>query len=144
MNPAPLAVTAGNAARVYGAVNPAFTGKVIGAVNGDTFTETFTTTATASSIVGSYSIVPVVSGAALANYTVTKTNGTLAITQAGTSTSFALSNQNLTLTASVVSLTSGTPTGNVSFLGGQTLIGTGALTNRVASYTATSVLLRMF
>jgi hypothetical protein len=86
--------------------------------------------------VGSYSIVPAVAGANLADYTVVPTNGTLTVTQAGTATTFALSNSNLTLTASVQSLTSGTPTGTVGFYEGQTLVGTGTLANGAASYTA--------
>jgi hypothetical protein len=82
--------------------------------------------------------VPAVTGANLADYTVTPTNGALTITQAGTATTFALSNSNLTLTATVLSLTSGTPTGTVGFYEGQTLVGTGTLTNGVASYAATT------
>jgi hypothetical protein len=57
---------------------------------------------------------------------------------AGTTTTFALSNQNLTLTATVAPATSGVPTGTVSFFEGQTVVGTGTLSNGVASYTATS------
>jgi hypothetical protein len=63
------------------------------------------------------------------------TNGALTITQAGTATTFALSNSNLTLTATVLSLTSGTPTGNVAFYQGQTLVGTGTLANGTATFT---------
>jgi len=138
VNKAPLAIGVNNAARVVGAANPIFTGTVAGAVNGDTFTESFSTAATAASIVGSYPIVPSVSGINLADYSVTPTNGALTISQAGTSTTFALSNSNLTLTANVVSLTSGTPTGSVGFYEGQTLVGTGTLTNGVATYTTAS------
>ena len=60
-----LTVTANNAARAYDAANPAFSGTVKGAVNGDTFTESFTTAATTTSKVGSYPIVPSVTGANL-------------------------------------------------------------------------------
>lgn len=91
---------------------------VTGAVNGDALTETFSTTATIASLVGSYPIVPSVTGGNLGNYNIAATNGTLTISQAGTATTFALSNQNLTLTALVVSLTSGTPTGMVAFYEG--------------------------
>lgn len=138
INKAPLAITANSVARVFGAVNPAFSGTVNGAVNGDAFTESFATTATPASIVGSYPIMPSVAGANLANYAVTPSNGALTIAQAGTSTTFALSNSNLTLTATVASLTSGTPSGSVGFYEGQTLIGTSTLSNGIASFTATT------
>jgi hypothetical protein len=57
---------------------------------------------------------------------------------ANTTTSFVLSNGNLTFTATVASATGGIPTGSVSFYAGQTLLGMGTLTNGVASYTATA------
>jgi hypothetical protein len=136
--PAALAIVANNAARVFGAANPAFTGTISGAVDGDTFTETFATAATAASIVGSYPITPSVTGANLADYTVTATPGALTVTQAGSSTTLALSNGNETFTATVASLTSGTPTGTVSFYEGQTAVGTGTLSGGVATYTASS------
>ncbi len=77
-----LNVAANNATRTYGAANPAFTSTITGALNGDTFTITYTTTATATSPVGTYPIVPTVSGAAAGNYTVTTTNGVLTVTPA--------------------------------------------------------------
>ncbi len=140
VTPAPLTVSANNAARVFGAANPEFTGTIAGAVKGDSFTETFSTTATTSSIVGTYPITPAVSGPALANYTVSLVNGALTISQAGTSTKFALSNDNLTLTGTVSSLTSGTPTGSVNFLSGETPIGNAPLVNGSATLTVSSVL----
>ena len=79
---AALTIKANNASRTYGAANPSFTGTVTGAVNGDTFTESFSTTATSASPVGTYAIVPSVTGANLANYTLTTINGTLTITHA--------------------------------------------------------------
>ncbi|MBB5062877.1 FG-GAP-like repeat-containing protein [Granulicella mallensis] len=57
---------------------------------------------------------------------------------ANTTTSFVLSDGNLTFTATVASATGGIPTGSVSFYAGQTLLGMGTLTNGVASYTATA------
>ncbi|MGC2216027.1 MAG: MBG domain-containing protein [Silvibacterium sp.] len=77
-----LTVTAANATRTYGLPNPALTATVSGAVTGETFTATATTTATLASTVGTYPIVPSVSGTDLADYTVTKINGTLTVTQA--------------------------------------------------------------
>jgi hypothetical protein len=138
VNKATLAIAASNAARVFGAGNPTFTGTVTGGVNGDTFAETFSTAATPASTVGVYPIVPSVTGTNLGNYTVAANNGVLTISQAGTATTFALSNQNLTLTATVAPLISGVPTGSVSFYEGQTLVGTGTLSNGTASYTASS------
>ncbi len=78
--PAPLKVTANSTKKIHGARNPTFTGKVTGAVGKDKFTESFTTTATTTSKVGTYPIVPSVSGARLSNYIVTRVNGTLTIT----------------------------------------------------------------
>jgi sugar lactone lactonase YvrE len=120
--PAALTVTASNVTRPYGAANPALTGTVAGARFSDSFTQTLTTAATISSPTGSYAIVPSVAGSALSNYTVSVVNGTLSVTQAGTSTTVALSataanpNQTVTLLATVVSSTSGTPTGTVTFM----------------------------
>jgi hypothetical protein len=138
VNKAGLVIAANNTARVFGAVNPVFSGTVSGAVNGDTFMESFATSATPASIVGSYPVTPSVAGANLADYSVTPTNGALTVTQAGTATTFALSNSDLTMTATVLSLTSGTPTGNVAFYQGQTLVGTGTLANGTATFTTAS------
>ncbi len=79
---AALSVAANNASRTYGAANPAFTGEVSGASNGDTFTETFTTSATPQSPVGVYPIVPAVTGAALANYSTSPISGQLTVAPA--------------------------------------------------------------
>ena len=76
---APLNVAVNNATRAYGAPNPTFTSNITGAQNGDTFSITYATTATVASAPGTYPIVPTVSGAALSNYTLTATNGTLTI-----------------------------------------------------------------
>ncbi len=138
VNKAALTIAANSFSRVYGTANPAFMGTVSGAVAGDTFTESFSTTATLGSIVGNYPIVPSVSGANLSNYTVAATSGSLAVSQAGTATTFALSNSNLTLTAMISALNSGMPTGTVAFYEGQTLVGTGTIVNGLASYTAAS------
>jgi hypothetical protein len=73
-------VAANNATRNYGATDPTFTCTVSGALNGDNFTITYTTTETTTSPIGTYTIIPSVSGAAVANYsTITTTNGTLTI-----------------------------------------------------------------
>ncbi len=140
-----LTVKADDASRVYGTANPAFTGSVTGAVNGDTFTESFSTVATISSKVGDYPIVPSVKGTNLANYAVTTQNGTLTITQAETKTSVSPSSsslnpgQSVTLTAKVVSATTGTPTGSVDFYEGTTLLGTGTLASGTATFSTSSL-----
>ena len=136
VNKAPLTISANSGTRVYGLPNPTFTGSIAGAVNGDVLTESFTTTATAMSNVATYPIIPGVTGAAVNNYAQAPTNGTLTITQAGTTTSLAALNENLTFTATVASLTTGVPTGIVGFYQGQTLVGTGPLINGSAAYTA--------
>jgi hypothetical protein len=126
-----LTVTANNASRVYGAANPTFNGTVTGAQNGDTFTESFSTTATTSSNVGSYAILPSVTGTNLGNYTENIDNGTLTVTAAQTTTTLnapgtATFGGNVTLTATVTS-TAGMPGGTVTFSSGTTVLGTGTL-----------------
>ena len=78
---ATLTVTANSASRPYNTANPAFTGTITGAVNGDIFTESFSTTAITTSPVGSYPITPTAAGTNLGNYTVVTTPGTLSVTQ---------------------------------------------------------------
>jgi MBG domain (YGX type)/Bacterial Ig-like domain (group 3)/PQQ enzyme repeat len=131
VTPATLTVTANNATRVYAAANPAFSGTVTGAVGSDTFSESFSSSATATSNIGTYPIVPSVTGAQVANYTVTAVNGTLTVTSAATTTTIsapasATFGANVTLTAAVAS-TVGTPAGTVTFFAGSTSLGTGTL-----------------
>ncbi|GGA80048.1 hypothetical protein GCM10011507_34120 [Edaphobacter acidisoli] len=143
-----LLVVANNASRVYGAGNPVFTGAVTGAANGDTFTESYTTTATQSSGIGSYAIVPSVTGANLSDYTVSATNGTLTITQASSATvltagaSSAAPGQPVTLTATVKDASAnstGTPSGAVTFFDGTTQLGAATLSGGVAVYSTTAL-----
>jgi hypothetical protein len=81
VTPAPLAVTAANASKLYGAPVPPLTGSIVGIKNGDNITATYATTATQSSPVGTYPIVPTLvdPDSKLGNYTVTSINGTLTI-----------------------------------------------------------------
>lgn len=142
---ATLTLAANNATKVYGTANPAFSGSISGQQSGDTFTESFSTAATLSSPVGSYAIVPAAAGANLADYTVAITNGTLSVTKANTTTALKLSStsitpgQSLTLSAQVVSVTTGTPSGAVSFYDGTTLISSVALSGGAASYTTAAL-----
>jgi hypothetical protein len=145
VNVATLTVAANNASRVYGTNNPAFTGSVTGAVSGDTYTQSYSTVATISSNVGTYPIVPSVTGANLTDYAVTVQDGTLTITQAGTATSMNASSssvtpgQSVTLTAQVVSVTTGTPTGSVAFYDGTSLLATVPLTAGTATMSTSSL-----
>ena len=142
---ATLTVAANSANRVYGTANPTFTGSVTGAVNGDTFTESFSTPATINSNAGSYAIVPSATGTDLADYSVTVQDGTLTIAQAGTTTSISASSasitpgQSVTLSAQVISATTGTPTGSVNFYDGTSLLNTATLSGGAASFTTTTL-----
>jgi hypothetical protein len=140
-----LNIIAKDASRVYGAPNPTFTGTITGAQNGDTFTESFTTVATLTSAPDTYAIVPSAIGANLAQYQQAVTNGTLTIAKASVTSTIALSaasaaqGQNVTVTATVASTTSGTPTGTVSFLSNGNPLGTATLANGTATYSTTAL-----
>jgi len=84
VSPASLTVTASNASRVYGQINPVFTGAITGLQNGDNITATYSCNVTSNSPVGTYVITPILSDPnnRLTNYTVTTNNGTLIITMA--------------------------------------------------------------
>ncbi len=85
VNKAPLTVTANDAARPYGAANPAFTSTITGFVNGDTQASSvtgapdLTTAATTTSPVGTYPITAALGTLAATNYTFTFVNGTLTV-----------------------------------------------------------------
>ncbi len=84
ITPAALSVTADNTNRTYGALNPAFTGGIVGIANGDNITATFSTTADTNSPPGTYPITPALldPDTKLGNYTVTTNAGTLIVTPA--------------------------------------------------------------
>jgi hypothetical protein len=85
ITPAALTVTAGDATRVYGDPNPAFTGTITGLKNGDNITATVSGAgASPTSPVGTYVLVPALQdpNSKLGNYTVTSNNGTLTVTAA--------------------------------------------------------------
>jgi alpha-tubulin suppressor-like RCC1 family protein len=81
---APLAVTAANLSRTYGAANPTFTFTYSGFLNNDTAAAitvpTASTTATTASAAGTYPIT--VSGGSATNYALTLAAGTLTVTKA--------------------------------------------------------------
>jgi hypothetical protein len=76
---APLSVVVNSVSKTYGAANPTFGGTLSGLLNGDVLTATYSSAATAASSVGLYPIAPAISGAAVNNYIVTVTPGTLEI-----------------------------------------------------------------
>ena len=145
VNPAPLTVTAANASRTYGSANPALTATATGSVNGDVITASATTSATASSAVGTYSIVPSAAGTNLARYTVNSVNGTLTVTQAAAATAISSSattvvtGTSITFTVTVTSAASGTPTGSVTFMNGGAALATVPLTGSSAGYTTSAL-----
>ncbi len=83
IQPAVLVVTANNTSRSSNTANPTFTGASSGLFQGDAVTVTYRTTANIKSPAGSYPIVPIVSGAALSNYTLSVVNGELSVTTSG-------------------------------------------------------------
>ncbi|MCX6383703.1 MAG: MBG domain-containing protein [Actinobacteria bacterium] len=78
-----LIVTAGDASRMYGLANPAFTGTITGIKNLDNITVVYDCSAIPSSLPGSYTIVPTVvdPDKKLGNYDVTINNGTLTVVE---------------------------------------------------------------
>jgi hypothetical protein len=142
---APLTVAANNASRAYGAANPTFTSTVTGLVNGDSVTVSYATTATATSAPGTYPITATVTGAALANYTLNVTPGTLTVAPAATSVTLATSASPVFIGASItftatVSSAAGVPPGTVSFLNGTALLGTGTINaSGVATFSTSSL-----
>jgi filamentous hemagglutinin family protein len=117
-----LAITADNQTRLYGAVNPTFTGKITNGQlkNGDTLESlglSFSTTATPTSGVGNYPITPAITNT---NYVFTGNNGTLAITPAS-----------LSVTANAVSKKFGEVDPNLTFTSSG-LIGNDALVGNLS------------
>jgi hypothetical protein len=145
--PANLTITAANATKAYGTANPAFTGTVKGAVNADSFAEGFATTVTTLTPAGAYAIIPFVTGAHLADYTQSIANGKFTIAQAATKTSLKVSSasialgQSVTLTATVSSTTSGSPSDGVEFYDGNALLATVFLSGTTATYATSSLAL---
>jgi sugar lactone lactonase YvrE len=95
--PAPLTIAANNAARPYGANNPALTGMISGLQNADPITASFSTTAVPANPVGMYSITPVVIDTQnrLSNYSLTLVSGTLTVSPETTNLRLALSSSSI-------------------------------------------------
>ena len=138
----PLAVTAQDATRQYGFANPAFAGTITGIANNDSVTATYSSAATLTSAVGPYPIVPSPAGAALSNYTVTINNGTLTVSKStGTLAALTLSPMNAAFGTSVTiaQLVPAGETGTVTFYSGATMLGTGAISNGLATLITTAL-----
>lgn len=139
-----ITVTVNDASRTTTQSNPPFTYSAAGQlVNGDTYATAISGTAnystTAGTMTGTYSIM--VSGLTSANYTIAFVPGTLTVTISPSTTALVASPSStqygdpVTLTATV---TSGA-TGTVSFYDGSVLLGTGTVSNGVATLTTTAL-----
>jgi hypothetical protein len=147
VNQAALTVTASNASRAYGASNPTLTYSITGYVNDDTSSvvggsAAETTSATTSSVPGSYAIAFSSEALTAANYTFSYFNGTLTVTRASQTITFAPPASPVTYGVSPISLSAAVPSGlAVSFsvssgscsVSGSTLTVTGAGTCVVAA-----------
>jgi hypothetical protein len=144
---APLSVTPDDVSRLFGAPNPTFTGTVVGILHGDPITATYATTAKLKAPIGVYAINATLHDVhgELANYTGTRTAGTLHVVNAASTTTLAITpnpaalDQPVTLTATVapVAPTTITPKGNVTFLDGATVVGTAKIKQQLATLVIT-------
>jgi hypothetical protein len=136
----PMQLTAvANAVKLfYGQPIPTLTGALTGVLAQDAgnVSAIFSTTATSNSAPGTYPIAIALTGSASGNYTVALANGSGSVltTQAPSKTTLTSSSQtpilgtSATLTATVASSTTGTPTGTVSFYNGSTLLNSSPVT----------------
>ena len=155
VNKAQLTVTADNQVRVFGQANPAFTATITGFLNGETLadsgisgTPALSSNATAASPVGTYAITAAQGTLESANYDfVTFAAGTLKVNKAATTVTLKTSvtsaavGQQITFTATVAAASPGTgiPGGTVTFKDGATVLGTGTLSNGVATFKTTTL-----
>jgi len=138
VTPAPLTAVANAVKLLYGQAVPSLTGTLTGVLAQDSgnVAASYTTTATMTSAPGSYPIAVSLTGTAAPNYTVSlgASSGSVTIAQAPTTTTLTDSTASpiggapLTLTATVASTTSGTPTGTVNFFNGSTMLNTTPVT----------------
>ena len=132
VTPVQLTAVANTANLLYGQAIPTLTGNLTGVLAQDAgkVTAQFSTTATITSAPGTYPISVALAGSAAGNYTVAlgAGSGTVLIAQAPTTTKLSAGNTTpiagtpVTLTATVSSTTTGTPTGTVNFYDGATLL----------------------
>jgi hypothetical protein len=144
----PLAVSADDKSRTYGAPNPSLTWTAATLVGGDTIGTAFTTLptcstpATSTSGVGGHTIT--CSGGVAPNYAISGVPGTLSITPASSATALVRSlaattyGDSVTLSATVTlaaPAVAGTPTGSVTFRDGLQVLGGASLVNGQAELT---------
>ena len=149
---ATLTVTADSISRVYGDANPTFAATYSGFKNGETLASSgvtgspsLTTLATpASAVPGPYTITAAIGTLASGNYDFAFVDGALTVNPAPTTTTVT-SSQNpstygdaVTFTATVTA-TPGTPTGEVTFKDGATILATITLSSSQATYTTSSL-----
>lgn len=152
VSPAPLTITANSTNKVYGAALPVFTASYSGFVLSQTTNDlisiaTLATTATSTSGVGTYPITA--SGASSTNYAFNYVGGTLTITQSLTTGAVVSSanpalpgaNVTFTMTVNAVAPGAGTPSGTVNFRIDGGILGSGALSGGVATFTTNSLAL---
>ena len=141
ISPAPLVVTGDDAAMAYGSPLPALGSTLSGFVAGQTLATSgvtgqsqCTTTATPTSPVGSYPIACTAGSLASSDYSFGFAPGTLTVSQAPTTLSLTPPPATgSSLTATVASQFSGTPTGSITFH-----VGTGTVSCTLSSLTAGS------
>ena len=130
VTPVQLTAAANPVSLLYGQAIPTLTGTLSGVLAQDAgnVTAGYSTAATIASAPGSYPITVRLAGSAAGSYTVAlgSGSGSVTIAQAPTTTALAASSTtpvagaSVTLTATVASTTSGTPTGTVNFFNGAT------------------------
>lgn len=151
VTPAPVTAIASGTKMLYGQAVPSLTGTLMGVLAQDagSVTADFTTTATITSAPGTYPIAVALAGNAASNYSVSlgTGSGSLTVSQAPTTTTLTdgaaspIGGAQLTLTATVASTTSGTPTGTVIFFNGSTMLNSTplALSGGVATLNVSSL-----
>jgi hypothetical protein len=118
---APLSVKVNNATAVYGSQDISPTSTVAGAVNSDTFSIHYAPAHSSVLDVGTYTLVPTVTGSEAGNYVITITNGTLTITPTPTAAAMAANAASLTVTPNGASLLVTTPATGVTANGSAVL-----------------------
>ena len=142
ITPLSITATADDVSVAYGATLPALTGSLQGVLLQDVgqVVASFASAAASLSPVGTYAVTASLTGSQYANYTVSMSphSGALHIVPAASTTSLTNVGQGyaglpLRLAASVISSTSGHPTGTVQFVDGGTLVATGTVVNGSAA-----------
>lgn len=149
ITPVAVTVSANAVTQPYGTAIPALIGTLIGVLPQDATTATavYSTVATQTSAPGIYPITATLKGVAAANYALSlaPSSGSLTITKASTNITLTSTPATqyagvaVTLKAVVVSATTGTPTGSVTFFDNGAAIGTVPLTSGAAQLSTSSL-----